>query len=259
MNLLSSTALKYSATSRTLRNRCTADCRNAPTMKEEIRFSSCEKAIAVQTRRVPFRLPLEAKAVTILVLFAAAVSISRTCTLLRNFDTSSANRLRSLHMGQRRVSLKLQFQAQPIYLAQSRVVYWNERSTLSLLSKKRNSTKITEKYSDEPYDHYLIDPTRRYDQSDSEDLPTLEQPQWPNHEFDPHCQPAASWQRTFHPTCNEIHAGVDIQQVLIDREFSLLSSKGYWRHAWLYQTEAKRSNIMKFTFPASKTVWKTLK
>jgi hypothetical protein len=120
---------------------------------------------------------------------------------------------------------------------------------------------IDDEFGDKNGFDLISDPTRLYDQYDSTDLPTLERPKWPRHEFDPHCLPAASWQTTFHPTCNEIHSGADMKQVLVDGKLSLLSQKGYWRHAWLHHDENVRlyNSLEKEPNFPNKTVWKTLK
>jgi serine/threonine protein kinase len=41
----------------------------------------------------------------------------------------------------------------------------------------------------------------------------------------------ADWQSTFYPTCNEFHA-YDTLEALADRDFWMISNKGYWRYAW---------------------------
>jgi hypothetical protein len=226
------------------------------------------RSLIGNARNVSFRLSFEAKIVITLLLFATTVSISRTYSLLSNFDTSDGTR--SLQIDQatsrsasRNVRVRIEFTMNSC----PRVISWNEtsdwivplthRSTFGVPAKNLYDTIDThEVYID---DDYITDPTRQYDQTDSADLPTLERPKWPKHDFDPHCQPAASWQSTFYPTCNEIHSGADLRQALIDGHFSLLSRKGYWRHAWLYQKEAIVNATMKITLASSQTVWKTLK
>jgi len=95
-----------------------------------------------------------------------------------------------------------------------------------------------------------VDTTRFYDQGDSVDFPEMEVRKWPQHEFDSDCEPMANWQSDFHPVCNEIHAVADIRQSLVDEELSLLSDKGFWRHAWRHEERIGDS---------ATTVWKTFK
>lgn len=98
-----------------------------------------------------------------------------------------------------------------------------------------------------------VDLTRYYQVADSKDHPTMERRKWPNHEFDPHCIPSAQWQSEFHPVCNDIHATVDLRQTILSGELTLLSNKGFWRHAWRHnQTDATGNQ-------SAVTVWKTFK
>ena len=241
-----------------LRRRCTV-ARNASTMTKQL-IDSCDPCASTantKSQQSTFRLPFEAKIVSTLVFFAATVSICRTTSLLRHFDAIYA--VRSLNAVQNpQTKLRVRFQSADIN--NPRVVFWDENAEFILQLSKFKSFDLTdEEYNDDNENDLAIDPTRQYDHNDSADLPTLERPKWPNHEFDPHCQPAASWQTTFHPTCNEIHSSADIKQVLVDGEFSLLSRKGYWRHAWLHHKEYVRNDKSQSTMQASKTVWKTLK
>jgi serine/threonine protein kinase len=115
----------------------------------------------------------------------------------------------------------------------------------------KNSSDIREEFMDE---------TRYYDRVDSKDTPGMERRRWPLHDFDPHCAPSAQWQTTFYPVCNEIHASLDFRQAIVDEQFALLSSKGFWRHAWRYDVDDKRSNTSRWTNATSPTtVWKTFK
>jgi Protein kinase domain len=115
----------------------------------------------------------------------------------------------------------------------------------------KNSTDIRDEFTDE---------TRYYDTVDSKDFPGMELRRWPLHDFDSHCTPSAHWQNTFYPVCNEIHASLDFRQAIIDEQFALLSSKGFWRHAWQYDVDDKRSNTRwTNTTSLTTTVWKTFK
>ena len=226
---------------------------------------TCATSDVTKSQQTSFRLPFEAKIVSSLVLFATTVSIYRTSTLLRHFDANYG--VRSLQ-ADLNPTTKLRIRAQSIAYNTPRVVLWDEDANWIFplkaassfeLSKTKMFDVIDDDYDNKNDDALSIDPTRLYDQNDSADLPTLERQKWPNHEFDPHCLPAASWQSTFHPTCNEIHSSADIKQVLVDGEFSLLSRKGYWRHAWLYDKENVRNDNLQNTSAFSQTVWKTLK
>jgi hypothetical protein len=102
-----------------------------------------------------------------------------------------------------------------------------------------------------PHDYNDIDDddvTRFYPAVDSQDT-SMERRVWPQHELDPHCEPMADWQTTFHPICNELH-GTAMADSFVDDDFQLLSSKGFWRHAWQMDNEGEQ-NIT--------TVWKTFK
>jgi hypothetical protein len=77
----------------------------------------------------------------------------------------------------------------------------------------KNSSDMRDKFMDE---------TRYYDRVDSMDTPGMEHRRWPLHDFDPHCVPSAQWQSMFYPVCNEIHAGLDFRQAIIDDHFALL-------------------------------------
>jgi hypothetical protein len=60
----------------------------------------------------------------------------------------------------------------------------------------------------------------------------------------------ADWQTTFYPICNELH-GTDMTDTLVDDDLQLLSSKGFWRHAWQMDDEASQN--------VTSTVLKTFK
>jgi hypothetical protein len=83
------------------------------------------------------------------------------------------------------------------------------------------------------------DVTRFYPTVDSQDT-SMERRIWPQHELDPHCEPMADWQTTFYPICNELH-GTDMTDSLVDDDLQLLSSKGFWRHAWQMDDEANQN------------------
>jgi hypothetical protein len=83
------------------------------------------------------------------------------------------------------------------------------------------------------------DMTRFYPTVDSQDT-FMERRIWPQHELDPHCEPMADWQTTFYPVCNELH-GADMPDSLVDDDLQLLSSKGFWRHAWQMDDEANQN------------------
>jgi hypothetical protein len=89
------------------------------------------------------------------------------------------------------------------------------------------------------------DATRFYPSVDSQDT-QMERRHFPRHEFDPHCEPMADWQKTFNPVCNQVHS-TNLHDSLVDDDFRLLSSQGYWRHAW----QMDEPNVT--------TVWKTFK
>jgi hypothetical protein len=90
----------------------------------------------------------------------------------------------------------------------------------------------------------------------SADLPSMERRLYPQHEFDPHCEPMdPSWQSTFHPQCNDVHAHDMWDGLVEENSLSLLSAKGYWRHAW------KKRELFADGQRAGRdvTVWKTFK
>jgi hypothetical protein len=78
----------------------------------------------------------------------------------------------------------------------------------------------------------FTDITQSYPYTDSADYDgTMERRVFPQHDHDDKCVPMADWQSTFYPTCNEFHA-FDTSEALSDRNFWMLSNKGYWRYAW---------------------------
>lgn len=223
----------------------------------------------------PFHLPLLAKALVSLALFAAAVSIRRMNPMVQYYystqqanvdDLTRALRSRVFHW---RPSLEAVEQS---YSFRPRVVFLDDgtqismpadRDVLEFLERKIN-TSGSNRFQPTVYPIKLrpspdsstasgeeegeMDATRYYHiVADSRELPGMERRQWPRHEFDPNCEPSAKWQSSFYPVCNEIHAGADLRQVLIDGDFSLLSNKGFWRHAWRYDAGG------------ATTVWKTFK
>lgn len=86
----------------------------------------------------------------------------------------------------------------------------------------------------------------------------MERRRWPQHEFDQNCVPSAEWQSNFYPVCNEIHATTNLREALISGDLSLLSNKGFWRHAWRYD-QVVETNATNATASAETTVWKTFK
>lgn len=248
-----------------LRRRYTV-ARNACIMTKELTGSCdlCSTEVITKTQQTSFRLSFEAKIVASLVFFAATVSICRTSTLLRHFESSYGARLLKADQSS---ATKMRNRLQSTDFIHPRVVLWNnadwilplKTASTFQLYKAKTFNLFDDKYKDENDNDLNVDPTQQYDQHDSADLPTLERSKWPNHEFDPNCIPAASWQTTFHPTCNDIHSSADTKQTLVDGEFSLLSRKGYWRHAWLHRKEFVRNDELQYRIPFSQTVWKTLK
>jgi hypothetical protein len=100
---------------------------------------------------------------------------------------------------------------------------------------RSNATKTHDEDDDDNDD----DVTRLYPTVDSQDT-SMERRIWPKHELDPHCEPMADWQTTFYPICNELH-GTDMTESLVDDDLELLSSKGFWRHAWQMDDEANQN------------------
>jgi hypothetical protein len=95
----------------------------------------------------------------------------------------------------------------------------------------------------------------------------MELRRWPVHELDPeHCVPIAPWQSHFYPVCNVVHEH-SFQQGLTansssssssvdgegDGRLELLSSKGFWRHAWKLDQPSRGDDTM------TTTVWRTFK
>lgn len=114
------------------------------------------------------------------------------------------------------------------------------------------------------YKHRIEDQTMYYGQEDSStDFVGMEQRLWPNHEVDPHCEPMYDWQSTFYPVCNEVH-GWSLQQELVDERMGILSSKGFWRDAWI-QSEALNittnttTKIRPARVKSQSFVWRTFK
>jgi hypothetical protein len=119
------------------------------------------------------------------------------------------------------------------------------------------------------------DPTRRYSRPDfsSRDDPaaTMERRHWPVHELYPErCVPMSPWQSMSFPVCNLVHEhsfreglvasatnetgnGDGLEKVNAGHgqgRLELLSSKGFWRHAWKHEEADKAMTT---------TVWRTFK
>jgi serine/threonine protein kinase len=78
----------------------------------------------------------------------------------------------------------------------------------------------------------FTDVTQSYPYADSTDYEgIMEHRIFPQHDHDDKCVPMADWQSIFYPTCNEFHA-FDTTAAFSDRDFWMISNKGYWRHAW---------------------------
>jgi len=107
------------------------------------------------------------------------------------------------------------------------------------------------------------DQTRWYAHGDSSDFRGMERRQWPEHPFQKKCVPMHKWQSTQFPSCNKIHEEMDWTHNLIHEQLSLLSSKGFWRHAWKYDEDGRNntnsSAATNRTTTNSITVWKTFK
>jgi len=118
-----------------------------------------------------------------------------------------------------------------------------------------------------------LDQTRLYGGNtglDSNDFVGMERRRWPLHEDDPdHCHPMHSWQSMSFPVCNTIHEQEPLGVALSSAKMSLLSSKGFWRHAWKQQesqsswpvdTNGTLHEGMTNTVTETKTsVWRTFK
>jgi hypothetical protein len=265
--MLSSSHTDIESTPTTSKRRCRyINGRYEKSMDGKDSFDTYERLMNRNPRTTQLRLPFEAKIVAALVLFATTISISRTNNILMHFEG-----LRSLQVDQatsRSVHQSVRARIKFAVISFPRVVLLNKSSSWINTVNYNASFKVLAKsqYTLMPKedrfevdDDYMSDPTRQYDHTDSADLPSLERPKWPMHDFDPHCHPAAPWQSTFYPTCNEIHSGADLRQVLVNGDFSLLSHKGYWRHAWLHREATIASLKRSRTLPSSQTVWKTLK
>lgn len=209
--------------------------------------TTCPESIqnTSEKRRSPFLLPFGTKLMSFLIFFAAIVSLSRTHTMLR---------LYAFHEGIRSLTIEQTRLRNAMHSKNSTY----RRMTYLVQVKGWNSSIYNRKFLQSSSFSSMDDVVNAFAYStkdmDSSDSPNIERPYWPQHEFDPHCQPATPWQSTFYPNCNDIHSGVDIRQAFVDAEFSLLSRKGYWRLTWLHEKDSRRT-----TAPALKTVWKTHK
>lgn len=228
-----------------------------------------------------FNLPLLAKAIMTLALFAAAVSISRVEKAVRSYNAQVSSRKHS--KSRERALRSKSVHGRPSFQVtiqnhayRPRVVFFDSALLIPVAGNgdSYNSTamvnnglqpaivfsivmpRATLVVSTAAMDDEKMDETRYYHIGDSRDFPKMERRHWPVHDFDPHCVPSAKWQSTFYPVCNDIHAETDVRQALIDADLSLLSSKGFWRHAWRHQVG--RENGTK-TNQTSTTVWKTFK
>jgi hypothetical protein len=236
--------------------------------------ANMNNSCTVGTPHAPFHLPLKTKAIVSLVLFAAALSISRVHQAVRQYNAQVSNVTGGMYTGRglrsRVYYWRLASEALHQHSYRRRVVFfdgipWTVTEKSDRLGEKAPYEKrfrpagyplVLRPLSDSTTAEDALDVTRYYSIGDSKDFPGMERRQWPRHEFDPHCEPSAKWQSTFHPVCNEIHAGADLRQTLVDKDLSLLSSKGFWRHAWRHQVGGLNATT---TVPSSTTVWKTFK
>ena len=209
-----------------------------------------------------FHLPFEATTVMLFALLAAIITILKSNVIVLDYEHGlRALRSESKIFRSRKDRSRNMFPYVVQWNISIDIDYNTTKGFPSLRSRyvhyPTKNVKFTVSIDDDDDDAFH-DPTMIYDQSDSSDLPTMERKKWPDHDFDPNCKPSASWQSTFYPTCNEIHSNADMRQVMIDEEFTLLSSKGYWRHAWLHDVKGRSDQYMS-NIPFKNTVWKTLK
>lgn len=94
---------------------------------------------------------------------------------------------------------------------------------------------------------FPTDMTQVYDTYDSEDTPDMERPA---------CNDESGTNRKIYPTCNEFHT-LDLQEIILFDQASILSNKGYWRTAWEYHESRNPSIITNAT--ATTLVLKTLR
>lgn len=228
-------------------------------------------------------VPANAKAILCLVLIMAALSTGRLNPTMRDYferQLNTAGRQRHSTAAGRTLRSRF-FGAYRNDKHQPRLVFYEGKpwtqgddkdglfssnfnrtppSMYPIQLRRRRSTgaaNTTTDEEDEIVDDDDDDVTRYYPVGDSrDDFPEMERRLWPQHEFDPHCKPSAKWQSTFYPVCNEIHAVADLRQGLVDDDLSLLSSKGFWRHAWRHQLGGVNASS---TDPLATTVWKTFK
>ena len=205
-----------------------------------------------------FQLPIQAKAVLFLAVAGALASITRVEQAFHEYPISAERLLRSAttmafvspeSMANRYPRVVLLGPAvRDIVSLPDAVTTPAQRPrrtvdttyTLDLRNWKQAKNTTTEE----------VDDTRFYPVGNSkDDFRSMERRRWPRHEWDPHCEPSAKWQSHFHPVCNDIHAVADLQQALVTEQLSLLSSKGFWRHAWHHAKENTTET----------TVWKTFK
>lgn len=207
--------------------------RRSATISE--RFSKA----AANEQRALFRLPWEAKAVVTFALFAAALSISRMNPVVQSYNLYFSYSL----VGE--PSRALRFRWRPIFQASDHPNSLHHPRVVFLSEAAWNGS------------HPIFDPDEARIGGVNDDMdPVTELRKWPRHEFDPHCQPSAAWQNANFPVCNDIHAGADLRQALIDEEFSILSGNGFWRHAWRHRIGGVNAAA---TDASLGTVWKTFK
>jgi hypothetical protein len=134
------------------------------------------------------------------------------------------------------------------YRHRSRIVYMHALDEHEHLRNKRPSVRTTTTLLDvaalqntNDDNDYTDDTTRLYGTGDSSDLSTMERRIWPRHELDSHCVPMHQWQTTMFPTCNDMHA-LGVADTLVEANLSLLSNRGFWRHAWRYHKENVNEN-----------------
>jgi len=205
---------------------------------------------AEKAKSTRFQMPLDVKAVLIFVGFVAIASIGRideAISLHAGLQTGGYQSLRSLASIDSKRYTRKPHQPRLVFLDGS--PWTSKAENRSGSPRQVPSMQLRYRSSKIDDEDENIDNTRFYDQLDSADVPGMERRQWPQHDFDPDCEPMAKWQSEFHPVCNEIHTVADVQQSLVDDDLSLLGN-GFWRHAWRHEDGGKS---------ATTTVWKTFK
>lgn len=133
-----------------------------------------------------------------------------------------------------------------------------KESTLLLDKNSTKQNRVVKEYPPE-----FSDITQYYPIADSVDdsrvQTSMERHTFPrrgdNSESKDDCVPIANWQMNLFPTCNHLHT-VDFRKELASDSLTLLSDKGFWRHAWKLRSHSGAGSSRDNAMVLKTIIWK---